>query len=108
MEETMAKSIYNFKSFRPQKASAEDLEKAKQLPRSACPRRHCWWWHSLSFDWDLTPAQGCTYLQSEKPPTFMNQQVPCRRADPSSIVDHYEARDPAEDGFSKDYWNSSE
>jgi hypothetical protein len=23
------------------------------LARESCPRRYCWYWHTLAFDWDI-------------------------------------------------------
>lgn len=95
---------YNVKVFTPHTPSADDLERARQLPRSACPRRHCWWWYSLQFAWDTPVQVGCTWLAAEKPDTFIGRDKPCKRADPTSDIDHYESRTPEEDGFTEDYW----
>jgi len=88
--------------------SPEDLKRAANIPAGQCPRRYCWWWRSLAFDWGLTPLQGCTFLSCEKPPNFKNADVPCRRCDSSSAVDHYEPREPhlLEDGFAVPQWYS--
>jgi hypothetical protein len=79
-------------------APPEDIERAAQLPLTDCPRRYCWWWRSLSFDWDLSLEQGCRRHESEGGGT------PCCRRDPTSTVDHYEPREPhlMEDGFEVD------
>lgn len=88
--------------------SPEDLTKAANIPVDQCPRRYCWWWRSLAFDWEQTPLQGCTFLASDKPPNFTGGDVPCRRCDPSSAVDRYEPREPhlLEDGFAVTRWYS--
>src|SRR5436305_1405604 len=38
---------------------AEVEEARERLTREQCPRRYCWYWHSLSFDWALKPEDGC-------------------------------------------------
>jgi hypothetical protein len=88
--------------------SPDDLIRAGNIPANQCPRRYCWWWQSLSFNWELTPAEGCTLLTSPKPSTMTNADVPCRRCDSSSSVDQYEPRDPhlLEDGFAVPRWHS--
>ena len=84
--------------------TAEDLARARELPLSACPRRYCWWWQSLSFDWDTPVAVGCRLQESAKPRGFRFPDVPCCRLDPASGVDQYEPREPhlVEDGFAPD------
>jgi hypothetical protein len=37
----------------------EDMRRVAALAGTDCPRRYCWWWHSLAFDWKLTPTEGC-------------------------------------------------
>jgi hypothetical protein len=92
------------------KPSAEDLRRAAALPTSASPRRYCWWWRSLSFDWERAPLEGCTFLSAPKPPGLQHQDVPCRRCDPTASVDHYEPREPHlfEDGFAVSRWLSDD
>ncbi len=37
-----------------------ELKQARErLSRESCPRRYCWYWHMLAFDWELSPAEGC-------------------------------------------------
>lgn len=48
-----------FKLFEAVTPSAEDLARAANIPPDQCPRQYCWWWRSLTFDWDLTPEEGC-------------------------------------------------
>jgi hypothetical protein len=88
--------------------SPDDLVRAANIPVDQCPRRYCWWWRSLSFDWDVTPMEGCTFLTSPKPRNMTNADVPCRRYDSSSMVDQYEPREPhlLEDGFAGPRWHS--
>jgi hypothetical protein len=71
-----------------------DLTKAKALSASECPRRYCWWWRSLSFEWGLGVKDGCTFLRGGKESGYSNARIPCCRSDPSSKVDHFEAREP--------------
>ena len=88
--------------------SSEDLTKAANIPADQCPRRYCWWWRTLSFDWEMIPLQGCMFFTCDKPPGFNNANLPCRRCDPSSAVDHFEPREPhlLEDGFAVVRWYS--
>jgi hypothetical protein len=92
------------------KPSPENLVRAASIPSDQCPRRYCWWWRSLSFDWDLTPLEGCTFLASPKPRGTTNADVPCRRCDSSSALDQYEPREPhiLDDGFAVPRWHSPE
>lgn len=85
----------------PEHASPADVRRAKTLPPSTCPRRYCWWWRSLAFEWDISPAEGCTFLTSEKPPNWHNPGRPCKRADPESSTDHFLPRESnlIEDGL---------
>jgi len=87
--------------------SASDIERARALPKNSCPRRYCWWWHTLAFDWEVAPQDGCTFLNSEKPPGWPNETSPCKRCDASSQADHFEPREPhlIEDGMVPEwYW----
>ncbi len=74
--------------------SDEDLKRASMIPNDACPRRYCWWWRTLSFDWGLTPAEGCTWPEAEKRPHWHYIDIPCKRSDPASEIDHFEPREP--------------
>jgi hypothetical protein len=83
----------------------DDLHKAGNLPADACPRRYCWWWASLSFDWNAAVKEGCTVVEStEVPPKY--RHVPCCRSDRSSDVDHFEPRLPhiLDDGIDASRW----
>jgi hypothetical protein len=81
--------------------SPDDVARAAALPLTACPRRYCWWWQSLGFDWDTPVAAGCTFLASNKPPGWPDPQTPCCRAVPGSEADQHEPREPhlQDDGF---------
>lgn len=87
--------------FTPYEPRADDLARVRALPATACPRRYCWWWRSLAFEWDVSAAEGCTFLESEKPPEWLNPDEPCVRACPTAHRDHFEPREPhlIEDGL---------
>src|SRR5262249_20861180 len=88
-------------------ASTEsDIRKANVIPAGGCPRRYCWWWTSLSFEWNLTPQEGCTFLECPKPPGFRFSDIPCCRSEPSSRIDHFEPREPhiRRDGIDPSRW----
>jgi hypothetical protein len=87
--------------------SAEDLERARSMPLSACPRRYCWWWHSLAFDWSLAPSEGCQFSEFASAIGWKSSEIPCCRADESSTADHFEPREPhlAQDGFDDSRFN---
>lgn len=84
-------------------ASAEDLEKVKSLQPRDCPRRYCWWWKSLQFEWNLPVAEGCTFLKEKKSVIWPHPDVPCRRADAASDIDHYQPREPHAEEDGVDY-----
>lgn len=95
---------------RPSDATAlpptpDDLARARALPTTACPRRFCWWWHSLTFDWKMSVAEGCTWLESEMA-IETNDFTPCSRCETSAPRDHYEPREPhlMQDGFGQDHF----
>ena len=95
--------ISDLRVLSPFTPSAEDLDRARGLAQNDCPRRYCWWWHSLAFNWEIPIAQGCGFLIRSKPAGYRCPEVPCSRCDPSG-VDHYEPREPhlREDGFKED------
>ena len=88
--------------------SAEDIERAKRLGPDECPRRYCRFWRSSAFEWDFPVKAGCMIGDPEFadciPDDILNSQLPCRRLDPSSPVDHLESSDEylALDGFTPD------
>ncbi len=92
--------VHAGKVFTPYTPARAEIERAQALPAGACPRRYCWWWRSLEFEWHIEPAVGCTFLASPKPPGWPMPERPCRRADSSSSADHFEPREPhmIEDG----------
>ena len=79
----------------------DDLARAARIPLDACPRRYCWWWQSLGFDWETPITIGCTFLASRKPPRWPSPEVPCCRAVAGSGPDQYEPREPhlQDDGY---------
>ena len=77
--------------FRSVKPSEDDIARAATLPLTSCPRRYCWFWHSLSFDWDTPVTEGCTVADAD-PSFWKNTDTPCCRTD-SPGVDHYEPRE---------------
>ena len=63
----------------------------------------------MGFRWDLEPREGCS-LPSDKPfKSWPRSDRPCRRAEPESLVDHYEEQGEfaAADGVSTDGWNAA-
>jgi len=74
--------------------TTEDLSEARKLTSKDCPRRYCWWWHSLSFDWEMSIDEGCKFLVSKKHIDWNHADTPCCRCDPNSNIDHFEPRDP--------------
>jgi hypothetical protein len=88
----------------------EDIARASRLSPVECPRRYCWWWRSLSFEWDIPVSQGCTFMferdRGKVSADHPGRDFPCCRCDKSSSVDHFEPRDPhlAEDGFNAKRW----
>lgn len=98
----------NYKSKTRRERHRENVALALKLHPSSCPRRYCWWWDTLSFDWSISVADGCTFIterdKGEKGAVDMkwrNRDSPCCRCDPTSKADHYERREPhlMEDGI---------
>ena len=89
------------KAFEIVTPSPEDLARAALLPLTSCPRRYCWWWHTLGFDWDTPVQAGCTFPTSRKPPKWRSPETPCCRSIDGSGADQYEPRNPhlVDDGF---------
>ena len=90
--------IRNVRAFEIPEISDKDLDKASQIPANECPRRYCWWWHTLSFDWEIEPSDGCLWMQADKPSSWHFKDVPCCRADTESKIDHFETRGPHIEG----------
>jgi hypothetical protein len=96
--------------------SPAELEQAReQLTRSSCPRRYCWYWHTLAFDWDLSPEQGCEVAErhihrlllerAQGRPIAAWQQC-CRATGNLQHRDYYEPREPhlKADGWPEDFF----
>jgi hypothetical protein len=100
-EETVSKG----RLFEVVEITDDDLRRAKEIPSDACPRRYCWWWASLSFDWNVPVKDGCTVVESDDlPPKY--RHIPCCRSERSSPIDHFEPRVPhiLEDGIDASRW----
>src|SRR5690349_17161851 len=87
------------------KITDADRQIVESMDAVVCPRRYCWWWKSLSFEWNISEKDGCVFLQLEKPPGWRYSNVPCCRSVPGSGADHYESRNAVlkEDGI-EDRW----
>lgn len=96
--------------------SPAEVEKARELlSRESCPRQYCWYWHTLSFDWEMSPSEGCEVAerhiarllleraQSEPVPAW---QVCCRATENSQHPDFYEPVEPhlTADGWPADFF----
>jgi hypothetical protein len=96
--------------------SPAELEQARErLSRDSCPRRYCWYWHTLAFDWDLSPTEGCEVAerhitrlllgraQGEPVPAW---QECCRASGNPQHADYYEPREPhlEADGWPADFF----
>lgn len=92
--------------FQQVQISPEDLERCNSIAADECPRRYCWWWISLSFEWSMRPAEGCTWLACEKPEHWRFKETPCCRCDQESTIDQFEPRGPhiEEDGIDASRW----
>ncbi len=84
----------------------------ERLTRGACPRRYCWYWHSLGFDWDMPPDQGCEVAERHVHRVFwVGPAVPpwqecCRATGNPLHSDYYEPREPhlEADGWPADFF----
>ncbi len=96
--------------------SPADLERARErLFRASCPRRYCWYWHTLAFDWELSPAEGCEVAErhiyrlllerSQGEPVPPWQQC-CRASGNPQHPDFYVRREPhlEADGWPADFF----
>src|SRR5262249_19839301 len=92
------------------------LEEARQrLTREKCPRRYCWYWHTLAFDWEVSPEQGCEVaerhihrlvLERRQGRPVAPWQHCCRASGNPHHPDYYEPREPhlAADGWPEDFF----
>ena len=104
----MAKrDISLFKAHTP---STDDIARASKLAPTACPRRYCWWWQSLAFEWETECSAGCQ-VAARWPwpwPEELPQPIRCRRATLNDADrDLYESRGPhlIEDGFEENHFS---
>src|SRR5437588_3464720 len=96
--------------------SSAELEHARErLMRTSCPRRYCWYWHTLAFDWDLSPEQGCEVAERHIHRLLLERRtgesVPawqqcCRASGNPQHRDYYEPREPLleADGWPEDFF----
>jgi hypothetical protein len=92
------------------------LEEARhRLTRESCPRRYCWYWHTLAFDWGINPDQGCEVaerhihrlvLERQQGQPVPAWQLCCRATGNPQHADYYEPREPhlEADGWPEDYF----
>ena len=74
--------------------SPADVARARELSvLTACPRRYCWWWQSLDFDWDTPVTDGCRFFDAPKSAGWQFMDIPCSRCVSGSGIDHYEPRE---------------
>ena len=92
-------------------APPEMVEEARtKLTRECCPRRYCWYWHSLGFDWDMSTEQGCE-VEEQTRAISAEQSIPpwrfcCRATGNPQHPDSYEPREPhlLADGWTEDHF----
>ena len=79
------------KFFTPSPA-AELSEAHRLLHREDCPRRYCWWWHSLQFDFHLAPSEGRELAERWPRKYVKGGPICCRASHGAKHKDHYEPR----------------
>jgi hypothetical protein len=87
-------------------------EARERLTRESCPRLYCWYWHSLGFDWDMPPDQGCEVAERHHNRVFWAGQAVapwqhcCRATGNSQHQAYYEPREPhlEADGWPADFF----
>ena len=93
----------------------ELVEARDRLTRQSCPRRYCWYWHSLAFDWDKAPEEGCEVAErhihrlifSRQRGELIDPWQQCCRATGNPLhPDYYEPREPhlKTDGWAEDHF----
>jgi hypothetical protein len=96
-------------------APRAEVEEARQkLTRDQCPRRYCWYWHSLSFDWHMKPDDGCGVAKEHIGDALLERKgaevAPwrqcCRASGNPQQPDYYEPREPhlLADGWPQHYF----
>jgi hypothetical protein len=93
---------------------AELAEARQRLTRESCPRRYCWYWHTLSFDWGSGTDKGCEVtdrhihrLIFERHSGPIPPWLHCGRATGNpQHSDYFEPREPhlEADGWPADYF----
>jgi hypothetical protein len=93
---------------------AEVAEARERLTREECPRRYCWYWHSLSFDWEWKPEDGCGVAHEHFGDARLKRQRAevrpwrrcCRASGNPQDMDYYEPREPhlQADDWAADYF----
>ena|SRR5437762_1149517 len=92
-----------------------EVEEARErLTREQCPRRYCWYWHSLSFDWHLMPSDGCGVASEHIGDALLARRGAevgpwrqcCRATGNPEHPDYYEPRGPhlKADGWPADFF----
>jgi hypothetical protein len=96
--------------------SPTELKLARErLTRESCPRRYCWYWHTLAFNWEINPDQGCEVaerhihrliLEQKEGKSLPPWQQCCRATGNPRHADYYEPREPylKSDGWPKDFF----
>jgi hypothetical protein len=90
-------------------------EARERLTRESCPRRYCWYWDTLGFDWELSAEQGCR-VADEHPgddllvragATVQPWRRCCRATGNPQHRDFYEPREPhlEADGWPVDFFD---
>ncbi len=89
-------------------------QKRSGCPASSVRAGNCWYWHSLSFDWDLKPEQGCGVANEHIADTRLKRQGAeigmwrrcCRATENPQHPDYYEPREPhlEADGWPADFF----
>lgn len=65
-----------------------DPKKLQAQEATACPRRYCVFWLSHSFEWLLSPEEGCSFLLIPKK-GYRHATIPCCRSILESEIDHF-------------------
>src|SRR5579859_5681754 len=94
-------------------APPDQVEEARgRLRHEHCPRRYCWYWATLSFDWHLKPEEGCRVAKEFIGDARRQLQVEpwrqcCRATGNPQQPDFYEPREPhlSADGWRGDYFS---
>lgn len=87
----------------------QDLERARRtLKPTDCPRRYCWYWRTLSFEFDIPIIVGCELKDKYPWAAHPDSPLECSRVDGRrELPDYYEPREPhlREDGCPENYFS---